>query len=73
MLPEELKQQAMLRARMEGISLGELIRQSLAAALEEDAEDHRDDPLFADAAVYRGAVPSDIAADHDHYLYEQEP
>ncbi len=71
MLPEELKQHALLRARGEGISLGELIRRSLAETLAEGATDQRDDPLFADSAVYHGPAPSDLAADHDRYLYEE--
>jgi hypothetical protein len=72
MLPEDLKARAMLRARERGISLGELLRECLAATLHAPAGDDRaGDPLFADAAVYGGAAPSDLARDHDRYLYDE--
>jgi hypothetical protein len=73
MLPETLKQQALLQAQARGISFGELIRQALTAALEKSEPRHVDDPLFTDSAVYHGEAPSDLAADHDRHLYEEGP
>lgn len=70
MLPLELKARAACRARERGISLGEFVRRSLEAALEEPATAVAyDDPLFVDGAVYEGDTPEDLAAAHDGYLY----
>ena len=69
MLPVDLKQRASTLATRLGISLGELIRQSLEAALRGNAGEVREDPLFTDQAVYRGPVPANLSADHDGFLY----
>jgi hypothetical protein len=70
MLPLELKEKAMRRARERGISLGEFLRESLELALNSGASKNRkDDPLFADRAVFDGDVPSDLSENHDRYLY----
>jgi hypothetical protein len=34
-----------------------------------DAGEIRDDPLFADRAVYHGPVPPNLSVDHDDFLY----
>jgi len=71
MLPARLKAQAKLRSQELGISLAEFIRTSLEEALRGSRESGRSaDPLFRDVAVYRGEAPSDLAANHDHYLYD---
>ncbi len=70
MLPRTLKAKAEDAARRKGVSLGELIRQALAATLRGSLRGKETDPLFADTAVYRGPVPSDTSAKHDKYLYE---
>jgi hypothetical protein len=71
LLPPELKEKATLRAREEGISLVELIRESLAVALQtKEGKLRKDDPLFADHDVFDGEAPEDIAERHDRYLYE---
>jgi hypothetical protein len=69
MLPVDLKQRASTLAGRLGISLGELIRQSLEAALRGNAGEVREDPLFLDQAVYRGSVPANLSVDHDDFLY----
>ena len=33
----------------------------------------RDDPLFADSAVWTGPAPRDLSANHDQYLYGDKP
>ena len=66
MLPPELKARAEREAGIRGVSLGELIRLSLEAAL---SHDRGEDPLFADKAVFRGDAPEDLSTDHDAYLY----
>lgn len=68
MLPADLKARAMRTARERGISFGELLRRSLRAAVEDPATVH-DDPVFADDAVFDGPAPTDLAAEHDGYLY----
>lgn len=67
MLPEDLQRQAAELARQRGISLGELVRQSLvreaATAYQTNA-----DPFWADVPTFRSGR-SDLAADHDAELY----
>jgi hypothetical protein len=64
-----LKERASRLASRLGVSLGELIRQSLEAALRGDAGEVREDPFFADRAVYGGPAPANLSADHDDFLY----
>ncbi len=68
MFPAELKARAVRAAREKGISFGALLRRSLEDALDAP-EDVYDDPVFADGAVFDGPGPTDLAADHDGYLY----
>jgi hypothetical protein len=72
MLPRELHDRASRRARQRRISLGELIREALAAALRESDQVRESDPLYGDDAVFDGRAPSDLAARHDAYLYDRE-
>lgn len=69
MLPTELKTRAARRAKQMGVSLGELIRESLEAALSGSQDRDRSDPLFDDTAVFGGAARRDLAANHDEHLY----
>jgi hypothetical protein len=69
MLPEALRRRAALRARQRGISLGELIRDSLDAALPGVA--YEQDPLFEDV-IFDGPAPRDLSARHDRYLYNKK-
>jgi hypothetical protein len=69
MFPDALKAQAQERARQEGISLGELVRQAIEARLEASRPDGQD-PFFTDDAVWRGPAESDLARHHDRYLYD---
>ncbi len=74
MLPPDLKARAERRARDRGISLGELIRQSLATALTAAGTPRlASDPLFADDATWDGDTPPDLSAEHDRYLYGVPP
>ena len=50
--------------------MGKLIRDSLDAALSAMTHDAERDPLFEDA-VYDGPAPTDGAAHHDRYLYDE--
>ena len=69
MLPTELKTRAARRAKQMGVSLGELVRESLEVALSGNRPRGSSDPLFDDTAVFEGAGPRDLAANHDDYLY----
>ena len=69
MLPLDLKRRAQALAQRMGVSLGELIRESLEAALRGDAGEVRDDPLFSDTATYDGPIADDLSARHDDHLY----
>ena len=69
MLPTDLKRKAQQLAHHRGISFGELVRESLLAALEGHGGEIRDDLLFCDTAVYRGPAPSSLSTDHDDFLY----
>ena len=62
---------AVRRARDRGMSFGAFLRESLETALDSSTSrmPTTADPLFADAAVYEGEAPSDLAEDHDRYLY----
>lgn len=71
MLPPELKIRAQQQARKLGVSLGEFIRRAIEARLDDSRQAERAaDPLFADDAVFTGDAPSDAAAEHDLYLYD---
>lgn len=69
MLPNDLRSRAQRRARELGMSLGQFIRESLAARLGRGGN-QAEDPLFADDAVFAGQVAGDLARNHDHYLYD---
>jgi hypothetical protein len=73
MLPDRLRVRAMEHARSAGISLGELIREALAARLDSPSAARQRDPFFADEAVFRGSGPSDGSENHDRYLYGEKP
>ena len=72
MLPPELKMKALQRANQMGISLGELIRNSLTALLHHSKEQTTDDPLFTDNNVFNDQGPQDLAENHDRYLYREK-
>jgi hypothetical protein len=69
MLPRDLKQRAAQEARSRGVSLGELIRESLVRLLRADRDGTGEDPLIGDTALYEGPGPADAAERHDDVLY----
>jgi hypothetical protein len=71
MLPEDLRRRAIVRARQRGVSLGELIRDSLNVALPNVSYEVGEDPLFEDV-VFDGPAPGDLSRRHDEYLYDDE-
>lgn len=71
LLPDGLRLRAAKKAARIGISLGELIRQSLAKTVEEKKLSRKEDPLFSDRRVFTGDAPSDSSVEHDKYLYDE--
>jgi hypothetical protein len=71
MLPDDLRRRAVFRARQRGVSLGELIRESLDAAVPQVNYEAGPDPLFQDV-VFDGPAPSDLSRRHDKYVYDEE-
>ena len=72
MLPLNLKRRARGLAQRMGVSLSELIRESLEATLRGDRGDRGEDPLYHDDEVYDGPAPADLSSDHDLYLYGED-
>ncbi|MEK7745867.1 MAG: CopG family transcriptional regulator [Elusimicrobiota bacterium] len=72
MVPEDLRSRVLRRARERGISFGEMVRESLSAALEVPGKKRAQDTLLADTAVYKGAAPGDLSLRHDDHLYGEE-
>ena len=52
----------------ESLTIDEFVKTCVRDAL---VRDRINDPFFADTAVYRGDAPSDLAENHDHYLYDE--
>ena len=71
-IPANLKRQATARARREGVSFGEFVRQSIRERLaQQPPKAGKADPLFAQVPVFDGDAPSDVSADPDRYLYDE--
>ena len=68
LLPADLQRRAEREAKLLGISLSELIRRRLA----ESGHEAQERPRFFTREPWQGAAPSDLAANHDHYLYSEE-
>ena len=69
-LPLELKTRAEALAREEGVSLEELFRALLDMRSKKELTER--DPLFARYRAFDGDAPSDLAENHDRYLYDDE-
>lgn len=71
MLPSRLKNRAQALASRRGISIGELIRESLEEKLHlSKSESKAEEPFFKDTNFFDGDVPIDISEMHDRYLYD---
>ena len=72
MLPITLKMQVMSIAKSEGLSLGGLIRNLLETKLltMKQSKGKKPDAFYAFNKVFSGSTPSDLAKNHDDYLYE---
>lgn len=71
MLPSTLKMQVMRIAKSEGVSLGGLIRKLLETKLQmtKQIKTKAQDPFFADTSVFAGNTATNLASNHDDYLY----
>jgi hypothetical protein len=69
MIPAELKRKASELARLNEISLGELTRRALKAAIEQAQRRDQRDSLLTDRTTFKGKTGRDLAANHDSYLY----
>src|SRR5207249_9259300 len=70
LLSHELRRDTAIAARRRGISLSEMIRRLLTAAVRgTSCSSRKGDPLFQLRHLMRSANPSDVAAKHDDYLY----
>lgn len=72
MLPNDLRVRAQRRASELGMSLGQFIRELLAARLSR-SENQGEDSLFEDNAIFEEDAGNDLARDHDRYLYGDAP
>jgi hypothetical protein len=74
LLPEDLRRRAASAAASRGLSLSELIRRQLEKVAGPAVKSHsrRNDPLFKNWKPSRKPAPPDLAANHDHYLYDAE-
>jgi len=64
LLPEDLRRAAILEARSQGLSLGELIRRRLQPVV---PQSHK--PAFFTRKPWKGDVPDDLSVNHDRELY----
>ena len=65
--PEDLWGKAEAAARDRGLTLDEFVRRCVSTTVNPVPSS---DPLFADHAIFEGDAPSDLAENHDKYLYE---
>ncbi len=69
LLSETLKMQVMHLAKLEGVSFGQFIRESLEMRLKENLKKHERDCFYADDSVFTGKAPRDLSINHDDYIY----
>ena len=67
--PDDLREKAEAAARERGLSLDEFVRLCVSSKVNSD---RASDPLFSDKVVFAADAPSDLAQNHDRYLYEAD-
>ena len=73
MLPPDLKIRASNQAKKMGMSLGQLIRDTLENSLiTESKRKTAADSLFLDSEVFEGKTPKDLSSEHDNYIYGEK-
>jgi hypothetical protein len=68
-LPSKLMELAENSAESMGISLDELVRESLELRLGKIEVSWENDPFLSDREVYEGPTPTDLVENLDDYLY----
>ncbi len=75
-MPPLLKAKAVAKARQQGISFGEFVRQAvekqIAAPAKGKSKKKTGDPFWDNLVIYVDDGPVDLAARHDEYLYGEE-
>ena len=80
-MPEPLKQRAIIRARERGISFGEFVRRAVEKDLAPAPQKKKPlnlkgkktgDPFWDNLVVYTDNGPTDVSVRHDDYLYGDE-
>ncbi len=66
--PEKLYREVRKRARAESKSVAAVVREAVVKHLEEKEIDWENDPIFKAAGFIKSGV-TDLAVNHDHYLY----
>jgi predicted DNA-binding protein len=69
-LDEETYQRLHRRRERLGLSLADQVREAVRLYLEMTGDDYLDDPIWRIAGQMDSRV-GDLAANHDHYLYEK--
>ena len=67
--PDDLRAKAEAAARERGVALDEFVRLCVSSKVNQD---RATDPLFSDTAIFAADAPSDLAQNHDRYLYEAD-
>jgi hypothetical protein len=68
-LPDRLMNRAEQLAERMGVSLDDLVRESLEVLFHEKATSAEEDPYLSDWKVFEGPTPSDVVERFDDYLY----
>ncbi|HVS00836.1 MAG TPA: CopG family transcriptional regulator [Thermoanaerobaculia bacterium] len=71
-LPDELVERVERSADDRGVSLDELIRETLEARFPYPDSAYEEDPFLSDREVYTGPTPPDLIENLDEYLYGRD-
>ncbi len=69
LLPLDLRRKLEARARHDGTTFSQLVREVLAAFLGRGEDAWERDTFFSSKRIYRGRVPRDLSHSHDDHLY----
>ncbi len=72
MLPLDLKDKVNRYLHKAHLSFGEFVRQLLEERMKNAEGKSPHDSFFGDQAIYTAAAPSDLAKNHDDYLYGEK-
>lgn len=69
LLPFDLRRRLEARARRDGLTFSQLVRDALAQFIGRGGDAWESDPFFSSKRVYRGKVPRDLSKSVDDHLY----